>query len=269
MISTLFSPAAPPALFISHGSPDLILRDIPARAFMRDLADLIPRPTAVLAISAHWETPDPTVDISVNPETIHDFYGFPDALYDIQYPAPGAPHIAEQAKTLLEKAGLGPVATAQRGIDHGVWVPLALPFPEADIPTCQLSLKAGGTSQLFYDMGRALAPLREQGVLIMASGNINHNLSELRASGFDPNAATPNWVIEFRDWMAAAVAENRTRDLLKYRERAPHAERNHPEEDHLMPFFVALGAGDTDRPGRLIHASYDYGVLAMDSFAFD
>ncbi len=245
------------------------MRDVPARNFMRDLAEIIPRPKAVLGISAHWETDDPTIDVSANPGTIHDFYGFPDALYEIVYPAPGATNIAEQAKSLLADAGLGPIATVERGLDHGVWVPLALAFPEADIPTCQLSLQTGGTPQQFYEMGRALAPLKAQGVLIMTSGNINHNLGELRAAGFDPGADTPNWVVEFRDWIATAVTENRISDLLDYRNRAPHAERNHPEEEHLMPFFLALGAGTPDRPGRLIHASYDYGVLAMDSFAFD
>ena len=260
-----------PALFVSHGSPDLILRDIPARAFMASVATLVPRPRAVLSVSAHWETETPAVDLCEAPETIHDFFGFPAPLYEMRYPAKGAPELAMQAKTLVEQAGLGPVATARRGLDHGAWVPMILPWPEADIPVCQLSIQSHRRPRDHYALGRALAPLRDDGVMIMGSGNLNHNLSALMrtANGFATGAPTPDWVVEFRDWMAAAVTKNRTEDLLNYRAVAPHAVENHPEDEHLMPLFVALGAGHPDRPGRVIHASYDYGVLAMDGYAFD
>ena len=261
--------SAIPALFISHGSPDLILRDIPARNFMRGLSASLPRPACVLVVSAHWETEPPTVDISPAPETIHDFFGFPDALYEFQYGAAGAPDLAARAKSLIEKAGLGPVDTAERGLDHGAWVPLILPYPQADIPICQLSMRATRDPNRHFEVGRALAPLREDGVLVMGSGNLSHNLQELRTLGFDANATTPAWAIEFRDWWVDAVEANRIDDLLDYRARAPHAARNHPEDEHLMPFYVALGAANPDVAGRVIHSSYDYGVLTMDSFAYD
>lgn len=258
-----------PALFISHGSPDLILRDIPARAFIKDLNRTVPRPTEVLAVSAHWMTQAPTVDISEMPETIHDFYGFPDALYEFRYPARGAPELAARAKSLIEDAGLGVVKVATRGLDHGAWVPMILPWPQADIPVCQLSIQPARGPRDHFAVGAALAPLRDDGVLILTSGNLNHNLEAVRALGFDADAPTPDWVIAFRDWMVAAVTGNRRDDLLDYRQLAPHAVQNHPQDEHLMPFFVALGAATPDRPGRVLHSSTDYGVLAMDSFAFD
>jgi 4,5-DOPA dioxygenase extradiol len=261
-----------PVLFISHGAPDLILRDTPARRFLQGLSGLFPRPKAVLSISAHWETEAPMVDMSRNPETIHNFFGFADELYTFKYEAAGAPDLAAKTKALIEATGLGPVGEEVRGLDHGAWVPMILPYPEADIPICQLSIQDHCDPGKHFALGQTLAGLRADGVLVMATGNINHNLNELRIRNFDLDAETPDWVIEFRDWMSDAIAANRIDDLLNYRTLAPHAERNHPRDDHLMPLFVALGAGtgpDGLHAGRLIHQSYDYGVLAMDSFAFD
>lgn len=255
-----------PALFVSHGAPTMALDPSPARDFMSKLADVAPKPKAVIIASAHWETDAPAVSIAEKPETIHDFYGFPEALYRINYPAPGAPDAARQTVALLEKAGFGPVALENRGLDHGAWVPMLLGYPKADVPVAQLSIQPHLGPDHHYRIGEALRPLREQGILILASGSLTHNLREFRGRAIDAEA--PEWVSAFDEWFGWAVAEGRVDDLLNYRSRAPEAVRNHPTDEHLLPFYVALGAGDPCKTGRHIHKSHSYGVLAMDAYAF-
>jgi 4,5-DOPA dioxygenase extradiol len=256
-----------PALFISHGSPMLALEDSPARRFLQDLARSLRRPRAILLISAHWETAGaPAVSLAPHPETIHDFRGFPPALFAMRYPAPGAPELAEQVAALLEQAGISVRRDPGRGLDHGAWVPLSLMYPDADIPVTQLSLLHGGTPAGHARMGGALQDLRGQDVLVIGSGSLTHNLHELRRQ--EPSAPPPVWVSEFSDWMAAMLLDGRREALLDYRRQAPSAERNHPSEEHLLPLFAAMGAaGDGARAERL-HASVEYGVLAMDVYAF-
>ena len=256
-----------PALFISHGSPMLAIDDSPARRFLLSLGRTLPRPKAIIVASAHWETSGGlAVSLTAHPETIHDFGGFPQALFEIQYPAPGAPETAARAADLLDQAGLGVERSATRGLDHGAWVPLHLMYPDADIPTTQISLRRGGSPAEHERIGKALGELREDGVLIIGSGSLTHNLYEFRGGPID--AAVPSWVSEFDEWMHSRL-DNRQRDsLLDYRAKAPFAVRNHPTEEHLLPLFVAMGAaGDTAKAERL-HASYEYGVLAMDMYAF-
>lgn len=255
-----------PSLFVSHGAPTLVLSEAPAKAFLACLGRSLPRPKAILAVSAHWETPAPAVGIAERPETIHDFRGFPPALYEMRYPAPGAPELAHDAARRLDAAGLGPVGEAARGLDHGAWVPLALAYPAADVPVAQLSIQPQAGPEHHYRMGEALRPLRDDGVLVLASGSLTHNLGEIDLA--QPEAATPDWVAAFQDWVGWAVAEGRTADLLDYRRKAPFAARNHPTEEHLLPLFVALGAGDAGLPGRHLHSSHTFGALAMDAYAF-
>ena len=256
-----------PSLFVSHGSPMLALEDSPARRFLQDLGRNLPRPKAIVVVSAHWETMGGVaVSLASHPETIHDFGGFPEALSDIQYPAPGAPEQALRAATLLEQAGFAVGRAPSRGLDHGAWVPLSLMYPEADIPVAQVSLPRALTTAEYRRMGRALAGLREDGVLIIGSGSLTHNLSEFR--GGPIAAPVPSWVSDFAQWMHGRLAERQFDQLLDYRNQAPFAVRNHPTEEHLLPLFVAMGAAGEAPIAESLHASYQYRVLAMDMIAF-
>ena len=254
-----------PTVFVSHGAPSLPLTDAAARFFLAGYGKALGRPSAILAVSAHWETASPRLSSAMEPETIHDFYGFPRALYEMRYAAPGAPSLAERAATLLDHAGFA-AAREERGLDHGAWVPLMLMYPDAGIPVTQLSIQSalGAAHQL--KIGKALAALRDDGVLILASGSATHNLGELRMGTIDAPAAP--WVNQFTDWLARTVEDGRTDDLVAYRERAPSALRNHPSEEHFLPLFAALGAAGAAK-GRRVHASTTYGALAMDAYQWD
>ncbi len=255
-----------PSLFLSHGAPTLALQDGPAHRFLRGYGEVLGRPAAILMVSAHWESDTPMLGATEAPETIHDFFGFPAALYEILYAAPGAPELARRAAALLEAAGQGATLDARRGLDHGAWVPLLLMYPEAEVPVAQLSLQSRLGPAHHLRLGEALAPLRDEGILIVGSGGFTHNLSEFRGQAADSPA--PDWVTGFADWMSEAIEAGRRDDLLDYRRRAPHARRNHPSEEHLLPLYVAMGAGGAETGGRRVHASFTYGVLAMDAFAF-
>lgn len=257
-----------PAIFVSHGAPTLPLEQSPAREFLARLGGELPRPRAILAISAHWDTARPAVSTAMRPETIHDFYGFPPELYRLRYPAPGAPELARRVAGLLGAGGLATEVAPDRGLDHGAWVPLLLMYPEADIPVTQLSIQSRLGPAHHLRLSEALRPLREEGVLILASGGATHNLRELRAH--PKNAAPLPWVVEFNEWLAQSVLSDRCEELVAYRTRAPHAARNHPTDEHLIPLFVALGA--RSRPegcARRLHTSVVSGVLSMDAYRFD
>jgi 4,5-DOPA dioxygenase extradiol len=254
-----------PSLYLSHGSPMLALTDVPARDFLRGLSALVERPKAILVASAHWDTETPEVNAVAVNETIHDFYGFPEELYRLRYAAPGSPELAERVAALLRAGGFKAEIDGTRGLDHGAWAPLMLAFPAADIPVVQLSLQAYLGPAHHWRLGRALATLREEGVLVVGSGSFTHNLRELRRDDAGPE---PRWVTQFADWFDTALKDGRTDDLLHYRERAPEAQRNHPTDEHLLPLYVALGAaGDRARAERL-HASATNGSLRMDAYAF-
>ncbi len=255
-----------PALFLSHGAPTLPLTNTPARAFLSGLSGMIARPKAILVISAHWETSVPTVSAVDRSETIHDFRGFPRALYEMRYAAPGSPSVAARASDLLRASGLNGEVDYGRGLDHGAWVPLSLMYPQADIPVLQLSVQPHLGTEHHLRMGRALARLRQEGVLVIGSGSLTHDLSEFR--GQAPNDPAPDWLNSFAEWVHAALTAGRTLDLLDYRRQAPFAIKNHPSEEHLLPLYVALGtAGESARAERL-HASSTYSVLRMDVYAF-
>jgi 4,5-DOPA dioxygenase extradiol len=252
-----------PTVFVSHGAPTLPLTPTPARDFLAGYGAALGRPTAILAVSAHWETAAPTLDAAAMPETIHDFYGFPRQLYEMRYRAPGDPALARRAADLLGAAGMT-ARLEPRGLDHGAWVPLMLMYPQADIPVVQLSIQSHLGPAHQFRVGEALAPLREDGVLVLASGSATHNLGEFRGGAVD--AAPPAWVSAFADWLAHSVEDGRRADLLDYRRRAPEATRNHPSEEHLLPLFTALGAAGPNATGRRVHASTTHGVLAMDVY---
>jgi 4,5-DOPA dioxygenase extradiol len=256
-----------PSLFVSHGSPMLAIEDSPAHRFLKEYGRELGRPAAILVVSAHWETERPTVATSARPGTVHDFSGFPPALYELTYPAPGAPELAGHAAALLEAAGFPADVDDTRGLDHGAWVPLLLMYPEADVPVTQLSLQTHLGPAHHFRIGEALRPLREAGVLVLGSGSLTHNLGEFRQHRGD--RAPPPWVVEFADWIADKIACGSIDDLLDYRRRTPHAERNHPTDEHLLPLFFALGAAGPGAYGARVHTSNAYGVLAMDAYAFD
>jgi 4,5-DOPA dioxygenase extradiol len=255
-----------PSLFLSHGAPTLPLTNTPARAFLSQLGDKLARPRAILVVSAHWETESPTVSAVDWNETIHDFHSFPRPLYDLRYAAPGSPAVAERVAGLIRDAGFECAVDRRRGLDHGAWVPLMLMYPQAEIPVLQLSIAPRRGPEHHLGIGRALAPLRAEGVLIVGSGSFTHDLSEFRGHG--PNDTAPDWVNRFADWFDAALANGRTEELLDYRKRAPFAAKNHPTEEHLLPLYVALGAAGEQSHVERLHASATYAVLRMDVYAF-
>ena len=256
-----------PAVFVSHGSPMLALDESAAHHFLKGMSDLVPAPKDILVVSAHWETGSPRVSMAEHPETIHDFGGFPQALYEMVYPAPGAPDLAGRAAGCLEQSGFEIGRDPARGLDHGAWVPLKLIYPSADVPVAQLSVQPEAGPEHHYRLGQALRPLRDQGTLILASGAVTHNLKAFFKNGFTRDSEAPEWVRSFAEWTAAALNEGRVDDLLGYRNRAPHAIENHPTEEHLLPLFVAMGAASDNMETERLHRSDAYGVLAMDVYA--
>lgn len=255
-----------PTIFVSHGAPTLALQDVPARRFLDGLGTGLPRPRAVAAVTAHWETPHPSVGGALRPETVHDFGRFDDRLFALRYPAPGDPALADQVSDLLCGAGLASEVDRTRGLDHGIWVPLLLMYRDADVPVVPISVQPGCGPAHHLQVGRALAALREQDVLVLASGSFTHDLSRFRGRALE--SATPADVDEFAGWFDQALTQGRTTDLLGYRTRAPHAEENHPTEEHLLPLFVALGAAGPGARAERLHRSSTYGVLRMDAYAF-
>ena len=255
-----------PAIFVSHGAPTLPLTDVPARRFLEGLGSGLPeRPRAILMVSAHWETVRPSVNAVAINATIHDFGGFPEALYRLQYPAPGSPALARRVAALLGDAGMPVDIDTERGLDHGAWVPLMMMYPAADIPVVQLSVQPRLGPGHHLAVGQALRSLRDEGVLVIASGSFTHDLSQFR----QPLPPTePDWVREFADWFDAALIGLRTADLLDYRRLAPHTVANQPTDEHLLPLFVALGTGGTDAPVTHLHTSTTFSVLRMDAYAF-
>lgn len=253
-----------PSLFISHGSPMLALEPGESGPALTRLAAELPRPKAIVVVSAHWESHDLWVTSAPHPATWHDFGGFPPALFAVQYPAPGEPVLAERVAKLLTAAGLPAGLDPKRPFDHGSWVPLSLMYPAADIPVIQVSLPSGRGPALQERVGRALATLRAEDILLIGSGSITHNLGELdwRATH---NAATP-WALQFRDWVVEKLAANDSEALLDYRRQAPFAVRNHPSDEHLLPLYFARGAGD--RFG-IEHQGFTLGALGMDIYRFD
>lgn len=263
------TPAAMPALFVSHGAPNMILHDSPTRRFLSDAGTHVPRPKAIISVSAHFASLRPAVVVDEKPAMIYDFGGFERELYSMVYPAPGEPALAKRVGAALTAAGHDTLLVENRGFDHGTWVPLKLMYPAADIPVVQLSVQPRRDPAHHYAIGRALAPFTREGVLVLASGSLTHNLHEAFGGlgGLRPlDEPAPAWVRDFADWIAEKVAAHDIEALLDYRARAPFGGRNHPTDEHLLPLFVALGAGGPD--GVRIHDSYNFGVLAMDAYRF-
>lgn len=253
-----------PSLFISHGSPMLALQPGASGPALARLAAALPRPKAIVVMSAHWESRELLVSASPAPETWHDFGGFPRELFAVQYPAPGDPALAQQIVELLAADGLPARLDHKRPFDHGTWVPLSLMYPTADIPVVQVSLPSHMGPTLQTRIGQALRSLREQGVLLIGSGSITHNLGELdwRAG---PESIEP-WAREFRDWVVDKLDTQDEAALHDYRRQAPHAVRSHPSDEHLLPLYFARGAGGQF---SVAHQGFTLGALGMDIYRFD
>lgn len=261
-----------PPLFISHGSPMTALDAGDTGAFWRRLGPAIiqafGRPRAILAVSAHSLTPEPALLAAPRHATVHDFSGFPEALYRLRYDAPGAPAFAERAAALLAAAGMPVHVLPEGGLDHGIWTPLRDMFPGADIPVLPLAWPPGWPPARLLALGQALAPLAAEGVLVMGSGALTHNLRLFMAGHGDIDAPEIAESAAFRDWVAARAAAADWPALLDYRQQAPHAARMHPSDEHWLPFYVAAGAAGPQPAGIRLHASVTYGHLAMDAYAF-
>jgi 4,5-DOPA dioxygenase extradiol len=255
-----------PALFLSHGSPMLALSQTPAQAFLKHLAATLPPPRAILVASAHWETASPTLNAVAVNRTIHDFRGFPDALYQLVYHPPGDPALARQIADRLDQAGLTARIDTARGLDHGAWVPLLLAYPEAEIPVLQISVQPERGPAHHLALGRALCPLRRENILIIGSGSFTHDLGRFRGQPSD--APEQPDVAEFADWMDARIEAADLDALLDYRTRAPHAAEQHPTEEHLLPLFLALGAAGPYPKARRLHRSVEHAILRMDAYEF-
>ncbi len=267
--------ASMPALFLSHGSPMMALEESPARDFLSALPATLDRPRAILVISAHhdaaYEGGHVTITGAAKPPTTHDFGGFPEALYTMRYPAPGDLQLAATVEALLVSAGIDARIHAARGLDHGAWVPLSLMYPAADVPVVQVSIYSGQTPEWHYALGAALAPLRDEGVLIIGSGSLTHNLRAALALRPAIDAPMLPWVSEFAAWIAERISAGAHADVLHAVERGPYGRDNHPTMDHILPLFVAMGAGEWPGPrvqATRLHTSVTYAALAMDVYAF-
>jgi 4,5-DOPA dioxygenase extradiol len=251
-----------PALFVSHGAPTFALEPGVAGAQLAALGRALGRPRAVVIVSPHWQTRAVKISAGTAPETIHDFGGFPRALYQIDYPAPGAPEVARRAQQALRDAGMHAPLDERQGLDHGAWVPLMHLFPDADVPVVQVSMAVDLDAGRAYELGRALAPLAHEDVLVIGSGSLTHNLYEFRTGA----AHEAQYAREFASWVRQAVLAGDRDRLIGTLERAPNAQRAHPTTEHFLPLLVAVGAADEILPATVLDGGIRHGVLAMESY---
>jgi 4,5-DOPA dioxygenase extradiol len=251
------------SIFLSHGSPMLALDPGAVGAFWEALARTMPRPQAVLCVSAHWNTAAPVVSAAENPATIHDFYGFPQPLYRIAYATEGAPALAGRVGALLQAAGMEVAIDPDRGLDHGAWMPLRSLYP-GGIPVAQLSVQPLRDARWHCRLGRALAPLRDEGVLILASGGAVHNLRAMDRDG----SAVPAWAQAFDEWLAATLDAGNEAELMEWTHAAPEALLAHPSPEHFLPLFVAYGAAGPGARGERLFRGFTLATMSMAAFRF-
>jgi 4,5-DOPA dioxygenase extradiol len=258
--------AQQPVLFLSHGSPMTALGGDELSRVWSALSARLSKPAAILVVSAHWTTRLPILGGSAQPETIHDFGGFPDALYQLRYPAPGAPALAQHIRQKLSAAGITAGIDASRGLDHGAWVPLRALFPAADIPVLQLSVQPGCCARHHFALGTALKSLRGENILLVASGHLTHNLKEY----FRQNAPQPApESVAFRDWIHTCILARQIEPLFDWQQNAPHATFAHPTAEHFLPLFVALGAAGEKHVAEWLGGGWIGNSLAADNYLFD
>lgn len=252
-----------PGIFISHGSPMLAINPEQIGPALQRLAMNLPRPQAIVVMSAHWESDALEVNTGVRPMTWHDFRGFPEELYEIRYAAPGMPQLAEEMLKLFADADIPAHANSSRPRDHGVWMPLLHMYPDADIPVVEISLPIEMSSQYIYKIGKILSALRSQQILLIGSGSITHNLQEL---SWNNNAQeVPVWASSFKNFVVNRLSHSDFDAILKW-QSIPYIERNHPTIEHFAPLFFAMGTGDRF---SIVHSSFTMGSLGMDIYRFD
>jgi 4,5-DOPA dioxygenase extradiol len=257
-----------PTLFISHGAPSLPLeQEEPAHKFLAGLGKQYPDAESVLCISAHWNTPRAAVNAVARPATIHDFYGFPQELYGLTYPAFGDAGLARRVAGLIEATGIPCDTDTGRGLDHGAWIPLMLMYPGAGIPVVQLSIQGHLDPARHLALGDAIAPLRKEGVLVIGSGGAVHPLGDPSVA-LGKGVPTGTWALAFNDWLNRAVTSGDRESLVRYRELAPSAVHAQPYPDHFMPLLATLGAAGPHAKGTIIHQSWYWGNLGMGAYAF-
>src|SRR3954468_464938 len=254
-----------PSVFISHGSPMHALQPGAAGEAWAALGRRLGKPRAILIASAHWETNLPMLTGSAKPETVHDFSNFPEPLYRLRYPSPGAPGVAQRAQALLKDAGFTAGIDGCRGLDHGAWAPLLYAYPAADVPVVQISVQPALGPRHHVQLGRALKPLLNENILIIGSGHMTHNLRDwMRGNG------TPQpYAKEFSDWVQQKLNEKDVEALIDYRARNPNGARAHPTDEHFLPLFIALGAAPGQAKPERVYDAIDSGVLAMDAYVLN
>ncbi|NUU02955.1 dioxygenase family protein [Herbaspirillum robiniae] len=255
-----------PSLFVSHGSPMLAVEPGRTGPLLAGIGSTLPRPKAIVVVSPHWETTTARVGNLLKQQVIHDFGGFPQALYQLDYPAPGAPALAEHVARLLRDGGVEAGADGSWGLDHGTWVPMRYLYPQADVPVIQLSLQSHMPPDYHFRVGQLLAPLAREGILLVGSGSFTHNLRELRRN--DPDAPDAPHTVEFLHWFLERMRAGDLQGLFGYRTTAPHAVRTHPSDEHLLTLFFAMGAADDWTQFVHLDSGSTYHSLRMDAFAF-
>ena len=263
-----------PPIFVSHGSPMIALEPGAAGAFLGKLGPAIDaafgRPKAILAISAHTSARAPVLLAAARHEAVYDFGNFDPKLFTLRYDTSGAPALATEVAQLLTRAQIDVHTVAEGGLDHGIWTALRYLYPHADVPVLPLAFVLSQSPAQQFALGAALSPLASQGVLVMGTGSITHNLRRALAGGLRANPDQPEIPesTAFREWLRARSAALDWDALLDYRKQAPHAVDMHPTDEHLLPWFVAAGAGGRLHPPQRLHASVTLGSLGMDAYAF-
>ena len=254
-----------PSLFLSHGAPTLPITDTPARTFLTQIGSRLPKPKAILVVSAHWETDTPMVNAVESNETIHDFRGFPRALYDLRYPAPGSPQVAARVAEALHSAGFECRIDHRRGLDHGAWSVLKHLYPAANIPVIQLSIDYTQPASFHFALGQQLQDLRRKGILIIGSGNIVHNLRLVDFENFDRDNYGFDWAIEARAFINTCLVKGDFEPLIHYAKQSKALQMAIPSPDHFLPLLYTLGLQQKGDVLSLFNDKLLAGSLSMTS----
>ncbi|WP_434777072.1 DODA-type extradiol aromatic ring-opening family dioxygenase [Neisseria sp. Ec49-e6-T10] len=252
-----------PALFISHGSPMIVLESSSTHLFLKQLGQTLTQPDAIIIVSAHWQTHGLCLNTEPQPVLINDFYGFPEQLYHLNYPIPVQTELSDILFHQLQRSGFNPTVI-QQGIDHGIWTVLMLMYPQANIPIISISLNADENPLWHFTLGEQLRSWREKNVLIIGSGGYTHNLRTL--SHQEP---TPSWITDFITWADEKLLAQDHQALVNYEQEAPFAHKNHPTNEHFLPLFVALGASTPNQQPIKLHDDIEYATLSMACWRFD
>ncbi|MNP23214.1 LigB family dioxygenase [compost metagenome] len=254
-----------PSLFVAHGSPMLALEDHEYARFLQELSQQFKTPKAIVLFSAHWDTPNQSMTVDVTHNTMHDFYGFPEEMYKLTYPVKGDQGLNEEIAEIFKKHNLNYVPVQGRGLDHGAWIILQKMYPAGSIPVVELSVDSTRSPKEQYSIGTMLEELRQEDVLIIASGGLVHNLRKVS------NSTEPDhWAVEFDNWIAEQLEEWNLRMLFQYQQKAPNADLAVPQYgiEHFIPLFYAMGAADNERKAKRLFQDYQYGNLSLNCWMF-